>query len=282
MLHVQVKTPALMVLSALLSLLFVQQTAAQITIAPTTLFMTERSNVSNFLVINNSSEPQEVSVSFFFGYVKTDEEGNRQIINEDDELAAEYSLADWLRGFPRTFTLQPGERQTVRIRANPPSGLEDRTYWSRIRTSSNPVTPPVEEQQADAVTARINVKIDQVTGIYLKKGEVSTGIEVNNIELSQEDGQLTALVDVDKTGNSPFIGTITSAVTAEGEELLNQQSTTTIFVDGVHRFSFDISGLDPGDYQFNIRFETSRRDIRDEELIQGETATAAKEFMLSE
>lgn len=282
MLHVQEKTPALMLLTALLSLLLVQQTAAQITIAPTTLFMTERSNVSNFLVINNSSEPQEVSVNFFFGYVKTDDEGNRQIVNEDDELAADYSLADWLRGFPRTFTLQPGERQTVRIRANPPSGLEDRTYWSRIRTSSNPVTPPVEEQQADAVTARINVRIDQVTGIYLKKGDITTGIEVNNIELSQEDGQLTALVDVDRTGNSPFIGTVTSYVTADGEELLNRQSTTTIFVDGVHRFSFDVSDLEPGDYQFNIRFETSRRDIRDEELIQGETANAAKEFMLSE
>lgn len=260
----------------------VQLTVAQITIAPTTLFMTEKSNVSNFLVINNSNEAQEVSVNFFFGYVKTDDKGNRQIVNEDDELAADYSLADWLRGFPRIFTLQPGERQTVRIRANPPAGLEDRTYWSRIRTSSNPVSPSVEEQQENAVTARINVKIDQVTGIYLKKGKISTGIEVNNIEVSQNDGQLTALVDIDRTGNSPFIGTVTSTVTAEGKELANQQSTTTIFVDGVHRFSFDVSDMEPGKYQFNIQFETSRRDIRDEELVQGETATAAKEFMLSE
>ncbi|MGF1670782.1 MAG: hypothetical protein ACFCU6_10050, partial [Balneolaceae bacterium] len=194
----------------------------------------------------------------------------------------EYSLAEWLRGFPRTFTLEPDQRQTVRIRANPPSGLEDRTYWARIRTSSNPVSPLVEEQQEDVLTARINVRIDQVTGIYLKKGNLSTGIKINDISLNPENDKLTALVDLDRTGNSPFIGSIITTITKDNLELLSQQSTTTIFVDGIHRFEFDTTELDSGTYNFNIRFETSRPDIRNNDLIQGETVNAAKEFILSD
>ncbi len=282
MLHVNPKIPSLILLSAVLSVLLAEQALAQITIAPTTLFLTERSRIANFLVINNSEETQEVSVSFFFGYVKTDDAGNRQIISEDEDLASDFSLADWLRGFPRTFTLQPGERQTVRIRANPPSNLEDRTYWARVRTSSNPLTTPVEEQSQDALTARINVKIDQITGIYLKSGDVATGIEVNEIRLHQEENNLNALVDLARTGNSPFIGTVTTSI-SRADSLINEQlSTTTIFTDGIYRYTHDISALDPGDYTFNIRFETSRRDIRNEDLVQGETVTESKRFTLSE
>lgn len=282
MMHVTTKIPALILLSAVLSVLLAGQVLAQITIAPTTLFLTEQSRIANFLVINNSGETQEVSVSFFFGYVKTDHMGNRQIVSEDDDLASQVSLADWLRGFPRTFTLQPGERQTVRIRANPPAGLEDRTYWARVRTSSNPLTTPVEEQAEDALTARINVKIDQITGIYLKNGDVATGIEVNEIRLHQEENTMNALVDLERTGNSPFIGTVTTSISKADSLFDEQQSTTTIFTDGIYRYTHDVSGLEPGEYSFSIRFETSRRDIRDEDLVQGRTVTESKEFTLSD
>ena len=253
---------------------------AQITIAPTTLFLTERSRIANYLVINNSDVAQKVSIDFFFGYVKTDESGNRQIVNESDSLAAFYSLADWLRGFPKTFTLQPGQRQTVRIRTTPPSELEDRTYWARIRTSSNPLTPSIEEQETDILTARISVKIDQVTGIYLKHGDVSTGIRVNDITFNKLDGTLNALVNLDRLGNSPFIGTITASI-LKNDEILDQEiSTTTIFIDGTYAYSFDLNELESGSYDFSITFKTERPDIRKEELVQGKTETATKGFIL--
>jgi len=128
---------------------------AQVTIAPTNLFIDSGSKFGTYMVINGSNDTQEISIDFFFGYSSTDDDGKRSIVTDDSVAKARYSIADKIKAFPQNFTLSPGQRQVVRLRINAQNDIPDGTYWARIRTTSTPETPPLELQSNDAVTARV-------------------------------------------------------------------------------------------------------------------------------
>src|SRR5690554_5204 len=154
-------------LAIVLSTAFVQ---AQVTIAPTNLFIKEGNQFGTYMVINGSNQNQEIGIDFFFAYGQLDENGQRANIHDNEEMAERYSIAENIRAFPQSFVLTPGQRQLVRLNVRPPRDLQDGTYWSRIRTSATPESPPVETANNEAVTARVGISIEQVTGLFYKKG----------------------------------------------------------------------------------------------------------------
>ncbi|WP_142455490.1 hypothetical protein [Gracilimonas mengyeensis] len=248
---------------------------SQVAIAPTNLFIDANSNFATYLVINNSQENQEISVDFLFGYTSTDSLGIRSLVFDDSTTASEYSLVEYMRAFPQDFTLNPGRRQVVRIRVNPPANLDEKTYWARIRTSSNPVSPPVEVESSDNVTARVGINIQQISGIFLKKGEVSTGIEVEEIRPLINNDSLIVLADFQRLGNSPFLGTITTQLKDDSGNVVKENVTsTTLYFDGTHREELTIDDIESGNYTIEIQYETRRSDIPADELVQMQPVTA--------
>lgn len=153
-----------------LLLLFASLGFAQVTIAPTNMFIDNTSGFGTYMVVNGSNKTQEISVDFFFAYSQTDENGNRSIIIEDSVMADRYSVAEYVRAFPRNFTLAPNQRQMVRLRLTAPNDLDDGTYWARIKTTSTPESPPLELQQTESVNATVGIIVEQVTGLFFKKG----------------------------------------------------------------------------------------------------------------
>ena len=259
-----------------LLLLFQGVLFAQVTISPTNLFIDDNAQFGSYMVINGSNEAQEISIDFFFAYSQADENGTRGIVQDDSLSEEQYSIADKVRAFPRNFTLAPGQRQTVRLRVSGTNDLQDGTYWSRIKTTSTPETPPLEIQNNDAVTARVGIKVEQVTGLFFKKGTVTTGITINGIETSTEnDGNsLNVLVDLLRTGNSPFLGTITTEIlNAQGTRVLSDFVSTSIYFDGKFKQQLNIQDLQPGNYQVKVTFESSRNDIDQSRLVQMPVST---------
>ena len=258
------------ILFFLFSVFIIHSAFSQITIAPTNLFIGSQSKFGTYMVINGSNENQEVSIDFFFGYSQSDEAGNRKISDNDSLKARTHSIAQWVKAFPKDFILAPGQRQTVRIRVNAPKNLEEGTYWARIRTSSSPQAQAVELQANDAVSARVGIKIEQVTGLYYKNGNVSTGIEIENISpLVKEPSDLQILTTVKRTGNSPFLGTITANLYDNNHNVVkNTFVSTTVFFDDIIKQDFDISDLPKGDYTIEVKFESKRNDISSSEIVQ--------------
>ncbi len=257
-------------------LLFQGSAFAQVTISPTNLFIEENAQFGSYMVINGSNEAQEISIDFFFAYSQSDENGTRSIVQNDSLSEEQYSIADNVRAFPRNFTLAPGQRQTVRLRVSGTNELQDGTYWSRIKTTSTPETPPLEIQSNDAVTARVGIRVEQVTGLFFKKGDVTTGITINGIETNTEnDGKtLNVLADILRTGNSPFLGTITTEIlNAQGSVVMSDFVSTSIYFDGIFKQQLNIEDLQPGSYQVRIRFESSRNDIDQSRLVQMPAST---------
>ncbi|WP_020402044.1 hypothetical protein [Gracilimonas tropica] len=250
-------------------------TFAQVSIAPTNVFLTEDSKFGTFMVINNSSESQEISIETTFGYFITDEEGNKTTTYEDSALAQKYSIADDIRAFPKNFVLQPSQRQVVRLRIIGSNKVNDGTYWTRLKTISQSESAPVELSDEQGVGANIGVVITQVSGIFYKVGNTTTDIMIENIEKGTvSNGELQLITKFKKGGNSPFLGSVKTNIKKDGQVLVSKFSSTSFYFDGVHSEVVDISELTPGQYQVEVTFETRRSDISPTDLVQMEPETA--------
>ncbi len=257
---------------------------SQITISPTNLFIEENTKFGTYLVINGSNEPQEVSVDFIFAYTTSDNEGTRSVIYDDAETEAAFSAHEWVRAFPKTFTLQPGQRQIVRLRVSPTSGLDDGTYWARIKTSSSAQTPPVELQESGAVSARVGITIEQITGLFYKKGNVTTGINVTETrtEMLDNNNTLAVISDYVRGGNSPFLGSITLNIKDSGNKVVASSfRSTSLYFDGTHRQEVDISNLPNGSYSVELIFEAQRNDVSADDIVPMDTETVTTQFVKS-
>lgn len=251
--------------------IFFTEIAAQVTISPTNMFIDQNSRFGTYMVINNSNEPQEIEVEFFFGYSQTDNTGERRVIYNDSTAADKYSIVDYVRAFPQNFIVQPGQRQIVRLRINAPRDLSEGTHWARIKTSATPESPPVEIATNDAVSARVAITIEQVTGLFYKSGDVTTGIEIEDIRTEIEDGQLIVLSDYLRKGNSPFLGSITvSLVDRSNKTVAESYISTSLYFDGTHKQLLDISGLGAGNYTVKVDFRAQRSDIPESDIIKME------------
>lgn len=247
-----------------------QSVIAQVTIAPTHMFIDDGNRFGTYMVINGSNDPQEIAINFFFGYNQGDAEGNRPAITNDSSMAEKYSITDYIRAFPQNFTLQPNQRQIVRIRIQPPNDLPDGMYWARIETSSSPETPPIEIQSTETVSAQVGINLKQITAIYYKKGTLSTGLTIQHIRTNiTENQELEVFTSLVRTGNAPFIGSVTHRLLNEsGEEIRQRRSSTTIFVDEIRRYTIDLTDVPSGTYSLQVTFESQRSDISQNDLIQ--------------
>lgn len=243
---------------------------AQITIAPTMVFIDQQDRFGSFLVLNGSEEAQEVSIEFPFGYPVTGTDGNVNMIYDDSTAAENYGINDIVRGFPQNFVLQPGERQTVRLTIRP-KDFEDGTYWTRIKTTSNAQEPPVGTEASDEITAQITYEFEQVTTLFYKHGDTDTGIDIKNFTSQESEEDIEFIVDASRTGNSPFLGTIILRVAdSEGNVVAEKLSSTSIYFDYRQIFEIPKEDLEDGTYNVTVTYETQRPDVAREDIVQME------------
>lgn len=256
---------------------------AQVTISPTTVFLDNNSKVGSFFVSNPSNSAVEVRLSFEFAYPDTDSDG-RIFLNYDDSEAEErYSLGPHLRAFPTTFVLDPNQRQTIRLIGRLPQTSDPATYWTRMRVSSSQLTPPIGEAAEGQVAAQVTFQIDQVTAVLVHHGNVETGVTIHSTEarIDSERNMLQLFTDVERTGNAPFIGSVTTTILGpNGQELDTRRSSTSVYFRNFQRVEFELSELPTGTYTAVTTYETFRNDISSRNLIQAPSTTERLTFTI--
>ena len=252
-----------------LLLLFAFSAQAQVTISPTAVFLDKNSKVGSFYVSNPSNSAVEVRLGFEFAYPTTDEDGRVFLNYEDEEAQERFSLVPHLRAFPTTFVLQPNERQTIRLVGRIPQNSDPGMYWTRMRVSSNQLTPPIGEVAEGQVSAQVSFQIDQVTAVLVQHGDAQTGLEIHNTQASIENDRLILLSDVERTGNSPFIGSVQTRIfDSNGQEVDSRRSSTSVYFRNNQRVEFDSSNWTAGQYTAETTFESQRNDISSQNLLQ--------------
>ena len=265
-------------ISLFFAFIFAKTTSAQITIAPTMLFIDEENRFGSFLVLNGSDQPQEVSIEFPFGYPVTNENGNIQMIYDDSVTAQEFGISDRVRGFPQNFILEPGQRQVVRLTIRP-KNFSDAMYWTRIRTTSNPQSAAIGDTTTGQITAQITYELEQVTTLFYKKGDLNTGIEIQSFIHEETDSTVKFIADVSRTGNSPFIGSIFLKITDdEGTLVTEKMVSTSVYFDFRQIFEVPRTQLSNGSYSAEIIFKSERPDIPKGKLVPMEPISKSISF----
>jgi P pilus assembly chaperone PapD len=162
-------------LFAAVALLAGTRPAQAVTVSPTALYLSARNPSALLTLINTGSRPEEIEISFGFGYPTSDSTGALQVRITDSAAADEPSAAAWLRAFPRRLVLQPGQRQVVRVTVVAPAGLADGEYWGRVLVKSRGGEPPIEQTQGQ-VRMQISLETTFATAVFFQKGAMQTGV----------------------------------------------------------------------------------------------------------
>lgn len=240
----------------------------QVVIAPPIVFISSQVPFGTFNVSNVSTIPQEVDISFEFGYPRSDSLARISIDFSDSVAAGKYSCASWLSGFPTKFILNPGQEQVVHMSVDAPDSLADGAYWSRLITVSQPQQKFVDTVK-QGITTNIIFMFRQITSVIFEKGSLETGLNLANLYSSEDSASMNVYAELERTGNAPFFGTASVKVSdQDGNEVYSNAALTAVYLNLVKEFSIPLSKLHKGKYSAVVTVTSDREDIPPEQQLK--------------
>jgi len=222
-------------------LLFVALVKSQVLISPHIVFIDNKTKVGSFIVQNESNEIYEIGVSFIFGYPVSDSMGTLTMHYVQNDSAEYWSVAKYARVFPRKFYLQPGQRQVVRISVKAPDTLQPGTYWTRIVTSSIPITT-FEDSSNNEFKARLKFQLNQVTTCLYRIEPAETILKIDEIDYILDSLKLKVKAKLKREGNSPFFGYLIFNLLDENKKLVSQDTQyVAVYFDLIRDAEFNIT-----------------------------------------
>lgn len=246
--------------------------SAQLQIAPTAIFMDEDNQTERVVVRNSASEPVVVEVEMLYGYPDTDEKGNVYLRRFESIPADEPSAKDWVRVYPRFFELPPGEQQTIRFAARPPSDLEQGEYWARPAIVAHLPGHHIASTDED-ITAKLNMRRRTILSLNYRNGEVHTGINIDNLaaEFTEED-TISVTADLERTGNAAYLGHYRlDLMNSSGYPAHSTRRKIAVYRDQNRSFHIDASEIPAGSYTIELELFTDRRRGEEEDIISAST-----------
>ncbi len=249
---------------------------AQVSVAPTALFLDDQDRFGALYIGNQTATPQEVTIGFRFGYTTTDSTGGVYIEFEDSTAAEKYSIAPHVRAFPERFMLPPGETQVVRLTARPPADFEEGWLWSRVLTTS---TPQVEFQDTTSTGVQANLifRLQQVTALFYTKGSSDASLAVEGLSARVDSNEVVVMADLDKTGDRPFFGRAFLRIKdSGGEQLAEDMTLVAVYVPEQRRFVAPLpDNLSPdSDLQAELTIVPDRTDIPERYVLSSSPIVA--------
>lgn len=254
---------------ALISLISIGISNAQVSLAPTAVFL-DKNGMGTLYITNNSEQAQEITVNFQFGYSYQDAKGFMTIVYDDSIRAKTNGLDNMIKAFPRAFNLPAKQQQIVRIQVRAPKDLPDGMYFSRLKVGSTGQAAEIGATENTGISTRVNVRYEQVIAAFYKKGNVTTGITLEGIEPRLDSNFLSLNMSYKTKGNAPYLGRMKAKVLApNGDIIAEGGQTIAMYFDGKRKINFALAEAPkPGQYEVIVEFETKRSDITQEDLVQ--------------
>jgi len=242
---------------------------AQVSIAPTTVF-TNSNGIATCYISNPSDSPQEVDVSFVFGYPAYNEEGELNMVYGDSLYESKAGLGDQIRAFPRSFILQPFQQQIVRIQVRPNRNKPDGMYFTRLKIATKVQTADAGTSENTEISSRINFRFEQIIAVFSPQGNVNTSLELGDIHYEREGNQIHVVSDYKVGGNAPYLGSVRVQLKdPQNQAVAEQRQTVALYFDSRHRVSINLpDDFAPGDFDLEVSYTTERTDIKTSDLVQ--------------
>ena len=237
-------------------------------VAPHAIFMNHRTRTGQMYLINTGTLPEEVSVDLEYGYPASDSEGGVYVRIVDHPDSSQPSASSWIRAYPRRTVVAPGERQLVRLLAEPPLGLPDGEYWSRVIVTSEQVRPALATDTS--VRAGVNVQIRTILSLQYRKGPVTTSVAMTEFRPELTRDSLIAWVELERGGNAAYLGSVALDVRdPQGRALGNWTTPIAVYYHVRRRFAFalDSAATLSGPYAVRVRVSTDREDLAASDVL---------------
>ncbi len=240
-------------------------------VAPTAVFMDDRSRSAQITLGNSGDTPEEATIEVKFGFPDVDSAGTPYIRFVDDPGPEFNSAAEWIRAFPQRVRLEPRSQQVVRLLARPPDSLPDGEYYTRMIVTGRGAGPRVTSTDSQ-VHAGLTLEIRLITSVTYRKGRVTTGVNIRGLVAEADGDSLSVWAHMAREGNGAYLGTAEVEVLDTSGRIVRRYSTAVAVHYPVRRrFSYPLDSLAAGDYKVRFRMRTRRPDLPDERVLQAPT-----------
>jgi P pilus assembly chaperone PapD len=240
-------------------------------VAPHAVIMDHRTRSGSLTLYNPGDDPAEITLSTFFGYPVSDSTGGFELKTIDQPEPTDPSAAEWVDAFPKRLLLGPKQRQTVRLLARPPAGLQDGEYWARLVVSAKGGSVPVSGvADSSGVRVALSLEVRTVIPLQYRKGRVATGVRTSSLAAAVERDSLAVRLRLDRTGNAAFLGTVRGAlVDSAGHVVATVSSPLAVYYDMEPRLTAPLpaAGLPAGLYRLNVDVAAQREDLPPELVL---------------
>lgn len=255
---------------------------AQIQLIPTTIVL-DRAGVGTVMIINTANEPREISISTDFKYNVSNDTGQSVGAGDFSELEM-FDISKNLLIYPPRFVLGGGERRDVRVQHRMGPGMQDGGYFSRFMVKAEPMArDAVQEDNPETIGVQLNYVFVQDIPLYHFYGNATTGIVINEMQVieDEEDPEhILFLFDMDKTGNSPYRGSVDIVIhNGEGEVIKEDNKQVGLFTDRKIGLKISKERFRTGQtFTADFTFKTRRSTSAPQDLIQAPDIVWSAEF----
>jgi P pilus assembly chaperone PapD len=252
-------------------LLEIVDVIAGVLVAPTVVFLSDKSRTGRMTIQNPTNTPIEVFVNFSFGLPISDSLGNVSLVLQDTGVTDPRSALTWVKAFPRKVILPANGSQIVRLAANPPPNLPDGEYWARIvvRSQEGELTVPASNE-AEKITTKLNMVMQTAIMLKYRTGRLTSELNLVKASARLANSRILIMIDLTNNGNVSYMGILKCRlIDTEKNEISSSQIDLAVYRNLKRRLELPIEKQKiPYQVELTISNE-GRTDIPPEEIIPG-------------
>lgn len=200
----------LMLLSGSLTRMNHIQAQGNLLLTPKRVLFEENKITESVNLVNSGKDSALYVISII--HLRMKDNGAVEEISSNE--AGKGSAEPYIRFFPRSVLLAPGEAQVIRIQFNRPPHMENGEYRSHLYVRAMPKMTPLGEKESEGEISSIGVKLIPVFGIsipvIIRIGESNTNMSLSNLQLTADTTNQPVLkMDLNRSGNMSIYGDIT-------------------------------------------------------------------------
>ena len=169
------------------SMVMGNQAYASLLVSPTRVAFEERDRTQQVVLINTGDKKRTYRVEWH--EFTADEGGDyRDVTDPNFRKASEY-----IRYSPRQVTLNPGERQVIKLMARKKNDMVNGEYRSHLKFVVLPEQSELEQQApAEGVSMKLNLFLSYSIPVVLKKGDDTINPIIEDLRMTRVDSDKPA------------------------------------------------------------------------------------------
>jgi len=247
---------------------------ADLTILPTRVIFEGRDRFADITLINTGNDTKTYSMGWEFFEMS---EGTGAYISKEKPIT-DFNLAEHVVYSPRRVTLQPGEKQKIRLALRPPAEIAPGEYRAHFRFQSvreDPAAKP-NDPNDNKMSAAVNINVGYSIPVVYSVGDSDAKGAIESMKLERdENGVLTATIPVTRSGG-PYglhghLFVYHQPAGGGKEKLVGEISNAHVFPE-IHQRIFKVKFSDNAVNGGNLRvlfrhFDKAKNLIYDEKIF---------------